>query len=187
MKVKIKSCNEEKSWYKTEIGKTFTVDCDNTDWYIVKMGLGLGSVLKTDAEIVSDEICTNSILLDVIHTQKVAADAIAGNYIPGKDFMMHLGTDTMLREFPTGAKRDTNTGKPRPDLIHWTFLEALGHRLALGAEKYGENNYQKGIPNEVAKESLMRHIVAIMADKTDEDHLSAAAANLMFLVYNRDK
>src|SRR5690606_19323431 len=48
------------------------------------------------------------------------------------------------RTFETGAIRDSNEGKPRPDLISPYFTERLGYRLAEGAKKYGANNWQKG-------------------------------------------
>ena len=187
MKVKIKSCSDENYWYKTEIGITYEVDTYNTDWYIVNIGLGLGSVLKTDAEIVDEEIRTHSILQDVLNTQKVSADAIAGNYVPGKDFMMHLGKDTMLREFPSGAKRDNNKGKIRPDLISPLMLKALGQVLAEGAEHYGERNWEKGIPQEVFKESASRHYLQWMNNETDEDHAAKLIFNVMGFIHNRDK
>ena len=168
MKIKVKHSGfSDHCWYNKFVGQEFEYITEDEDNYWVKTGDKMGSIEKVDCEIIKEEISTHPILQEVLIQQKTEV--------------------IKSREFPTGAKRDSNVGKPRPDLIHWTFLEALGKRLALGAEKYGENNYQKGIPNEVAKESLMRHIVAIMADRTDEDHLSAAAANIMFLIYNRDK
>ena len=88
-----------------------------------------------------------------------------------------------MRKFESGAVRDSNEGKPRPDLISAQFKLRLGQHLALGAKHYGENNWQKGMSNEVLRESLERHLLAYDLGKTDEDHLSAAAFNLMALIH----
>lgn len=90
------------------------------------------------------------------------------------------------RTFETGAIRDSNEGKPRPDLISPYFTERLGYRLAEGAKKYGANNWQKGIPDEVFLESLERHLVAYKMGKKDEDHEAAIAFNIMGIIHNQE-
>lgn len=47
------------------------------------------------------------------------------------------------RKFASGAVRDSNKGKPRPDLISPYFTERLGYRLAFGAEKYKRKESNK--------------------------------------------
>ena len=49
-----------------------------------------------------------------------------------------------MHTFASGAKRSEL--KPRYDLIPSVALEALARRYALGAERYGEYNWQKGLP-----------------------------------------
>jgi len=87
------------------------------------------------------------------------------------------------RTFDTGSVRDTNTGKPRVDLISPYFLERLGVHLGEGAEHYGDRNWEKGQPYSVLVESFMRHAVSILAGRTDYDHLSAAAFGLMAIAH----
>lgn len=95
------------------------------------------------------------------------------------------GTIT-YRQFETGAVRDSNEGKSRPDLISPYFTERLGFRLAEGAKKYDENNWKKGIPDEAFLESLERHLVAYKMGKTDEDHAAAIAFNIMGIIHNQE-
>lgn len=87
-------------------------------------------------------------------------------------------------QFPTGAQRDVQTGKPRIDLISPIFMRRLGVWLARGAEKYDARNWEKGLDNERCMASLMRHINQYREGERDEDHLAAAAFNLMALIHN---
>ena len=87
-------------------------------------------------------------------------------------------------EFKTGAVRDVQGDKARPDLISPFFLHRLGIWLAMGARKYGERNWEKGIPSSRCYASLMRHLNQYARAERDEDHLAAAAFNLMALIHN---
>lgn len=88
--------------------------------------------------------------------------------------------------FNSGAVRDTASGKPRPDLISPFFVERLGRHLGLGAEKYDPWNWAKGIPNSRCFASLMRHLTQFAQGDESEDHLAAAACNLMFMIHNEE-
>jgi hypothetical protein len=90
------------------------------------------------------------------------------------------------QHFNTGAVRDTATEKSRPDLISPFFLERLGHHLRKGAVKYSSWNWAKGIPNSRCYESAMRHLMQFAQGDTDEDHLSAAAFNIMAIIHNQE-
>lgn len=92
-----------------------------------------------------------------------------------------------VRKFKSGAVRDTNKGKIRPDLISPLFLKALGEVMRKGAEHYGERNWEKGIPQEVFKESASRHYVQWMNGEVDEDHAAQLCFNVMAWIHNRDK
>lgn len=89
-------------------------------------------------------------------------------------------------EFESGAVRDVAEDKPRPDLISPFFLERLGEHLRKGAIKYDEHNWAKGIPNSRCYASLMRHLTKYAQGLTDEDHLAAAAFNLMAIIHNEE-
>lgn len=90
------------------------------------------------------------------------------------------------QEFASGAVRDTSANKPRPDLISPFFLERLGEHLRKGAIKYAEWNWAKGIPSSRCYESAMRHLLQFAQGETTEDHLSAAAFNLMCIIHNQE-
>ncbi len=91
------------------------------------------------------------------------------------------------RVFESGAKRDSNEGKIRPDLISPYMLKALGKVLADGAEHYGDRNWEKGMPQEVFKESASRHFVSWLNNEIDEDHAAKLIFNVMGWIHFRDK
>ncbi len=90
------------------------------------------------------------------------------------------------RVFESGAKRDSNEGKIRPDLISPKMLKALGKVLAEGAKHYGERNWEKGMSLDVFKESAARHYVSWMNDEQDEDHAAKLIFNIMGYIHFRD-
>jgi len=91
------------------------------------------------------------------------------------------------RTFDTGSKRDSNENKIRPDLISPLMLKALGKVLAEGAKHYGDRNWEKGMPQEVFKESAARHYVSWMNNEEDEDHPAKLIFNIMAFIHFRDK
>jgi hypothetical protein len=89
--------------------------------------------------------------------------------------------------FETGAVRDTAEGKPRIDLISPFALEKLGEWLELGARKYGERNWEKGISLNRHHQSLCRHLAKFQQGVDDgEDHLIAVFCNVMFMIHTRE-
>ena len=90
------------------------------------------------------------------------------------------------RVFETGAQRDRSTDKPRPGLISPIFLWRLGNHLGKGALKYNYRNWEIGIPLSEYIESAFRHLIAIMESKTDEDHESACAFNIMAFMHTKE-
>lgn len=99
-----------------------------------------------------------------------------------------------MREWSTGAVRDDDDGKPRYDLIPALALRRVAMRFAEGSKKYGEQNWQKGIPRAQIVASAMRHLEAWRCHREDhpwreidEDHLAAAVWNLMVLMHYEEK
>ena len=100
------------------------------------------------------------------------------------DVSMH---DSGVRQaFPTGAVRDTADEKPRPDLTSPFALERLGEWLRLGAVKYQERNWEKGIPISRCVASLSRHLIKYQQGARDEDHMAAVMCNAMFILHNEE-
>lgn len=82
-------------------------------------------------------------------------------------------------EFQTGAVRDMQGGKgDMISLPHEAILRLSKHYEA-GAKKYGRWNYTKGIPVSSFMDSALRHIFKYLDGQDDEDHLSAAAFNIL--------
>jgi len=85
--------------------------------------------------------------------------------------------------FATGAERDTADDKPRPDLFSPFALERVGDWLALGAKKYSERNWEKGMPFSRVTASLVRHVVRWQQGDWSEDHLAAICFNAQALMH----
>ena len=91
------------------------------------------------------------------------------------------------RTFETGAVRDNEVGKGRTDLIPACALLRLSKHYEIGGKKYGENNYQLGIPISSFMDSAMRHLLKYMDGWDDEDHLSAATWNILGAMWTEEK
>ena len=88
-------------------------------------------------------------------------------------------------EFETGAKRDIQHGKGRMDLLPWYGIIEVSKHCEEGADKYGEHNVDRGIPLHSLCDSAARHLAKFIAGEMDEDHLRAAAWNLLWALNQR--
>lgn len=87
------------------------------------------------------------------------------------------------RGFDTGAVRDGANSKERPDLISPFALMRVGRWIGMGASKYGERNWEKGMPYSVFFASLMRHALKYAMGWRDEDHLAAIVFNAQAIMH----
>jgi len=91
------------------------------------------------------------------------------------------------QRFDTGAVRDTQEGKPRYDLISSLALRRIAMLMMRGAVKYGDRNWEKGMPQDRLLASAMRHLYAwIDGAKDGEDHLAAVCFNVMAIMHFED-
>lgn len=90
-------------------------------------------------------------------------------------------------QFSTGAVRDMHEGKGRFDLLPMCVLLRLARHYENGCLKYGDRNWEKGIPCHSFADSAMRHICKYMDGWRDEDHLIAAIWNLCGLAWTEEK
>ena len=96
-------------------------------------------------------------------------------------------TDKCAKQtFASGAQRESDKGKYRPDLISPVLITRLGHHLRKGAENHADRNWEKGIPNNRAMASLMRHTNEYRDGDRSEDHLAAIVFNAMVIMHNEE-
>jgi len=84
---------------------------------------------------------------------------------------IHDSKDT--HTFDTGAKR--STFPYRYDLISPVGMARLATTCDEGAKKYGEHNWEKGIPVSNLVNHVIGHLYRYLAGDTSEDHLAHAA------------
>ena len=89
--------------------------------------------------------------------------------------------------FSTGAVRDMHEGKGRMDLLPRAAIIEVSKHCENGAKKYGEHNVDRGIPTHSLLDSAMRHAAKYLDGQDDEDHLLAAAWNLLWAIEMRCK
>ena len=91
------------------------------------------------------------------------------------------------RKFETGAVRDMQEGKGRMDLLPWCAVLRVARHFEAGAVKYGDRNWERGIPLHSFMDSAARHLAKYMDGQDDEDHLCAAAWNLLCAMWTEEK
>jgi len=109
-------------------------------------------------------------------------------YLAGRDCWCVKGFNQTADNFDLkagGVKKDD--GKNRYDLIAPEYLEALATILTLGAKKYEDRNWEKGMRYGRVFSALQRHLWAWHrgenADaETGKSHLWHATCCLMFLI-----
>jgi len=106
-------------------------------------------------------------------------------------------------EFETGAVRDIQEKKGRFDLVPLTIINyifsnqielypyratwKLAKHFEAGSKKYGDRNWEKGIPTHCFFNSAVRHFYKYMLAIQDEPHLTACAWNLVCLIWTTDQ
>jgi hypothetical protein len=101
------------------------------------------------------------------------------------------------QEFSSGMHRDTESGKPRFDLIvpegipfEEQLLTRFAALMARGAEKYTERNWEQANSEEEinrARSSAFRHFFQWFCGEMDEDHAVAVLFNIMVVETTRAK
>ncbi len=82
-------------------------------------------------------------------------------------------------EFESGAVRDMHEGKGDMASIPWEAILRLSIHYENGAKKYDRWNFRKGIPVSSFIDSACRHLAKYQCGCDDEDHLAAAAFNIL--------
>ena len=98
-----------------------------------------------------------------------------------------------MKDYQTGAVRDTG-GKGRMDLLPWSALIRISRHMEdaikpdpeTGKPHYPERNWEKGLPIHTMVDSAFRHLAKYVEGWTDEDHLCAAATNLLMALWTEE-
>jgi hypothetical protein len=128
--------------------------------------------LTKEKEYIIEEIFNNSLNirnnLGQVHwfDIKKSSKDYYGKYFKLKD-------KKEVRCFDSGAKRDGNSQKPFIHNLLGYTRQRFGYHMTLGANRYGDNNWLKGLPTECYLESVDRHLAAYLEGDRSEDHLSA--------------
>ena len=99
-----------------------------------------------------------------------------------------------MNDYQTGAVRDTG-GKGRMDLLPMCALIRISKHMEdaikpdpeTGIPHYPERNWEKGLPLHTMIDSALRHLAKYMDGMDDEDHLCAAATNLLMALWTEEK
>jgi hypothetical protein len=76
--------------------------------------------------------------------------------------------------FASGAVRSSDAEETRYDLLSPIALEAWAKTYAEGAAKYGDYNWEKGMPAHDLLNHAIRHIYKFLGGDRSEDHLPHA-------------
>ena len=95
-----------------------------------------------------------------------------------------------MKEYQTGAVRDTG-GKGRMDLLPMCALIRISKHMEdaikpdpdTGVPHYPERNWEQGLPIHSMIDSAFRHLAKYVDGWVDEDHLCAAATNLLMAMW----
>lgn len=98
-----------------------------------------------------------------------------------------------MKSFKTGAVRDVG-GKGRMDLLPWCAIIRVSKHMEdtvspdpeTGIPHYPERNWERGLPMHTMIDSAARHLAKYQMGLTDEDHLCAAATNLLMAMWTEE-
>lgn len=84
------------------------------------------------------------------------------------------------------AVREPSVGKGRYDLVSPFATRRLAEWYELGAQKYADRNWEKGMPFSRYIDSAKRHLDKFIMGMEDEDHLAAAAWNVFAIMHHQE-
>jgi hypothetical protein len=97
-----------------------------------------------------------------------------------------LNGDGTTAKFGTGAVRSDTFEKFRYDLVSPIGLREVARACAEGAEKYGDWNWEKGMPVHDLLNHALAHIYNFLSGDRSEPHLGHAAWNLLAAIHSHE-
>ncbi len=92
-----------------------------------------------------------------------------------------------LRKFESGAVRSDDADSERYDLMSPFAAQRAAKIYAEGAEKYGDRNWEKGMPIEDVLNHLERHLILWKMGDRSEDHLAKIRVNADFIMHYEEQ
>ena len=89
-------------------------------------------------------------------------------------------------KFGTGAVRSDSVEQFRYDLVSPIGLREVARACAEGAEKYGDWNWEKGMPVNDLLNHAIAHVYQFLAGDRTEPHLGHAAWNLLAAIHSEE-
>lgn len=90
-------------------------------------------------------------------------------------------------QYATGAVRSDDREEVRYDLISPIGLRRVAEACHEGAQKYGDFNWEKGMPVADLLNHAIAHVYAFLAGDQAEDHLGHAAWNLLAACHSQEQ
>jgi hypothetical protein len=116
--------------------------------------------------------------------------------VTGTNYMVQADNAQRV-QFEGGGMRDSQTGKPRFDLLipegmpfEKQYLTRVARLMAKGADHYEDRNWEKFGDEEAlnrAKSSAFRHFMQWFTGETDEDHAASVFFNIQAAEYIKHK
>lgn len=88
------------------------------------------------------------------------------------------------KHFPSGAVRSGDAETTRYDLVSPIGLAAVARACQEGAAKYGDFNWERGMPAHDLLNHALRHVYLFLGGDRAEDHLGHAAWGLMAAIHS---
>jgi hypothetical protein len=85
-------------------------------------------------------------------------------------------------KYDSGAQRSDEVEEFRYDLFHPIFMKRVARVWAVGAERYGAQNWELGFPMWTLFNHLLGHLWDYLSGNRSEDHLAHMGCNLVMLV-----
>lgn len=128
-----------------------------------------------------EETCTKCWDREVEETlENVNGVEVVGGFVNERTMDKSTINDSGDRTaFSTGAVRDMHEGKGDMASLPWEAILRLSKHYEAGAIKYKRWNYRLGIPVSSFIDSACRHLAKYQCGCDDEDHLAAAAFNIL--------
>lgn len=117
------------------------------------------------------------------HNNNLDKEEIKVNEEKGSVVSTGIKDSGKREDFSTGSRRDTNDGKVRPDLLPSICEFFEGAHFAMGAVKYGDNNWQLGQPIMRYYESLKRHTLYWGMGDISENHMNGVRWNSQAILF----